>query len=63
MKLPHRQSAFTSEPGKSVARPATPARCPSCLLRMSMRVEKRGSEPGGQEGGEVSVVEGGGVGL
>lgn len=45
--------------GKSVAQPATPARCPSCLLRMFIRMEKRGSEPGGQEGRRRGSVEGG----
>lgn len=48
----HGLSAFTSELGKRVAQPATPSGCPSCLLRMSIRMEKRGGEPGEQEGGE-----------
>lgn len=37
----HGLSAFTSKLGKSVTQPATPAGCPSCLLRMSMRMEKK----------------------
>lgn len=41
-------SAFTRELGKSVARSATPIGCSSCLLRMFIRMEKRGSEPGGR---------------
>lgn len=48
----HGLSAFTSKLGKRLAQPATPSGCPSCLLRMCIRMEKRGSEPGGQEGGE-----------
>ncbi|KAK2851010.1 hypothetical protein Q5P01_007286 [Channa striata] len=51
-------SAFTCELGESVSQPATPTGCPSCLLRMTIRMKKRGSEPSGQDGGRRWSVKG-----
>jgi len=62
----HGLSAITSELGKSVAPASDPppiTGCPSCLLRMSIRMEKRGRWTGGRRGslsGGITCVEKGG---
>lgn len=41
--------SFMGWGGVSPSQRPRPGGCPSCLLRMAIRMEKRGSEPGGQD--------------